>query len=494
MRKLLFVAFGVIGSFLLFAHGAEAATLYSDTQDSETKTFHSPDGQTYMNGYGGGCTTNCEATMNGVITRVVLKLNDNGGFEGDANMAILGNEGVPKGCESVAPVNMAGKVDEDLIAWDFLPTSGDCDILAGDIFGLQISGSEGGSDAGEIVWYGGPDGSTFGKVWQVWHDDVTPPPPDGDGFSFVQFEPSLFGRTLQDWMPYYSVRYSSPAFENELPLWLRVQVSTSSDFSTTVASTSVNVWTYSGIQNLPKDPLSNGAYFSRITLATSTDFVNTLLAQTTGSFSINASSTDGINCTTGGANPGCANNGTSTDENASTTTSAAVTVLNCPQYEFITEYDAVLFTFPFFSVEAPQRVGCEILAVTYKAGEILIVPGKVIDGRGAVTSQLTEFRTVLPFVLYFGTIDAMQQGIDVGASTTPATLGFLYPATYNEGMLNPDTMSTFTVLSSTTLTDFLQNSQYCNESCALGIRDTYFDWMRVAIWVFTGLTAVAVII
>jgi len=313
-----------------------------------------------------------------------------------------------------------------------------------------------------------------------------------DGFSFVNFEPSLQGRTLQDF-DYYSVRYSSPIDANALPLWLRVEISTSSIFASYADNVQVNVWTYGGLQNLPKDALENAAYYYRITLSTSTDSEATWIGRTTGTFTINSSSTDSINCTSGGANPACSN-GTSTDVLASTTTDAAIDALNCSQYPFITEYDAVLFTFPFFATSSPQRGGCEVLSVAYKTGEILIVPGKVIDGRGAVVSALEEFQYDLPFVIYFSSVNAVRDGITSGTSTTPVSLGFLYPETYNDSMLDPETMSTYTVLSTTTLTDFLQQSQYCDATCANELKETLFDWIRVIIWTGTALIAVAIII
>jgi len=496
MKKLA-IAFGISGlalaSFLLFdTHSAQAATLYSYTESDETQGLNSG-GETYTNGSGGGCTTQCSITASGNLATINLLFSSQSGGVIIDSVEMLNDLGNPVGCDADAdcdtPGLSMGHEFQLVFAEDAL---NDCDIDASDIRGMRFLYVGG---TGTLTLYGGDDGSVTGKVFQVWADaEPDPPPPsDGDGFSFVQFEPSLFGRTIRDWSPYYSVRYSSPS-TSPLPLWIQVQVSTSSDFSTTVASTSQNVWTRSGIANFDKDPLSDGGYFSRITLATSTDFVNTILAQTTGSFNINSSSTDGINCTTGGANPGCSNNATSTDENASTTVNNAIIALNCTQYDFITEYDAVLFTFPFFSIEAPQRVGCEVLSLIYQGGQVLIIPGKVIDGRAAVTSQLTEFKTVLPFVLYFGTLDAVQNGLMVGASTTPATLGFIYPGTLEPDMLNPDAMNSFTVLTTTTLTDFLQHSQYCDFSCANSIKNTYFNWMRVIIWAGTGLIAVAIIL
>jgi len=495
MRKLLLVGIGVVGSFLLFAHGAYAATLYSYTESDETQAINSG-GEGYTNGYGGGCSTQCTITSTGNLATINLLFSSQTGGVVIDYVEMLNDAGSATGCTADADIDTTGFTMGHEFQLVFAETIlDDCDIVASDIRGMRFHFVGG---TGTLTLYGGDDGSAVGKLFQVWADtvpDPEPPSEDGDGFSFVQFEPSLFGRTLQDWSPYYSVRYSSPS-SSPLPLWMRVQVSTSSDFSTTVASTSQNVWTRSGIANFDKDPLTNGGYYSRITLATSTDFVNTILAQTTGSFNINSSSTDSIVCTTTGADRGCINgtNGTSTSVLASTTVSAAITALNCPQYDFITEYDAVLFTFPFLSTESPQRVGCEILKLTYQIGEVLVIPGKVLDGQGAVTNSIIEYKYVLPFSVYFSTVDAIQNGVNSGASSTPPSLGFLYPATYNAGMLNPATMSSFTVLSTTTLTDFLQRSQYCNSTCANNIKETYFDWMRVAIWAITGLTAIAIII
>jgi len=559
MKKLLLVALGVVGSFFLFAHGAEAAGLRAyypldgDINDASGNGYNLTPGNAgvYPVTYGSGLldgSASSASQMSGTLDSGIVTCSDvnmdwNDVFSVstwvNSTSTQTGRYLFSAYCNTHGKVNIYHNGTSDIWAWTgagahYLTSSINLTdganhlvVVTGDGTNLRlfVDGTLRDTDTQDQDTSGAEDALSVGGAYNsgnewtglqddvaVWDDTLQESEVDAlwnngdgtlanaagggggtvDGFSFVQFEPSLFGRTLQDFS-YYSVRYSSPDGENALPLWLRVEVSTSSDFSSYADNSSVNVWTYDGLQNLPKDPLANGAYYSRITLSTSSDSDATMLGRTTGSFNINSSSTDTINCTTGGANPGCSN-GPDPDTTASSTTNTAINALNCAQYAFIETYDAYITDFPFFAYTAPKRVGCEIVSLIYQGGQVLIIPGKVLDGRGAVTSQLTEFKTVLPFVLYFGTIDAVQNGLNAGASTTPTTLGFLYPATYNADMLNPDTMTSFTVISTTTLTDFLQRSQYCDLTCANSIKETYFDWMRVIIWIGTGLLAIGIIL
>lgn len=178
---------------------------------------------------------------------------------------------------------------------------------------------------------------------------------------------------------------------------------------------------------------------------------------------------------------------TSTNQFASST-------LNCDQYAW---FDDVAFDFVIASTSIPwvasttgDRAFCETKEFLGEAVTFMFVPGQLNDSVGYVSDSITGYKTVLPFSIYFETMDAIQTGLE-GATSGPSTsLGIIIP----DMGADPDDYVQIDLITSSSLTDALQQSQYCNLSCATNIKDTLFGWMSTAMWAVAGLAAIAIII
>jgi len=343
------------------------------------------------------------------------------------------------------------------------------------------------------------DVMTATEVTTLWNGGNGNPAGGGGGpsgtnnqFALVNFTPSLQGRTLRDF-PFYAVQYTVPSdVGTSAPWYVRVQLATTSIITattTTFYDNSLASVYQSGthIQNLVKNDLANGTYYYRVSLATSTDSFASWFAQTSGFFNINASSTDFV-FNSSSTNPTLVNGIGAINSGVQQRLDA----LGCAAIPFISNYDAYITSFPFFATSSAARVGCEVKNVVFTGASFLFVPGyaasttgiTVLDGTATLKDEANGLKQVLPFSIYFTITDAVGTGLNAAATSSDLTVKL--PG------LQPNTDLTYTVLSSTTITDPLTTS-FCNTACAVGIRSSWFTWITRGIWGTAGIAALAII-
>jgi len=471
MKKLLIILPLFVIGFFAFLHHAQAATIFAWAHDDDTYTGITSGSQNYMNGSGGGCTTNCTAFATGNLQFMTLKFKSQSGGVIIDYVEMLNDLGNPVGCDADDNIDTTTLADGDIIELEFAGGSA-CDIAASSIKGMKLQFVGGGS----IDLYGKADGSVVGKWYQVWSEDPINPPSSGtdDGFSFVNFEPPLQGRTIQS-PPYWGVKYTVPSSAGVTPpFWIKVQYATSSAAITdnTAASSTVNVFRLgTQLQNIPLlDTLADGGWFYRISLATSTDTEATWFARNTGAFNVSASSTDYV-YSVDPNNPHLVNGIVDLNTRASTTIAA----LNCTQYPFISSYSAYITDYPFFATTTPQRIGCEIKGVVYGVFDFLLVPATSTVAE--LSNSWSNTRTVFPFSVPFTIIDATNESIESASSSV---------GTY-EIAFDSDVMGVHvSILDGDTMERGL-TTEHCDATCAAARKETIFSTMSFIIWIAAAI-------
>jgi len=166
------IALALVASFLLFdTNSAYAAELFSWTSTGSNIVVDPAGGQNYTNGYGGGCSSNCDMTASGDVHGVTLKFKSET-TRGNINITILDDTGAELDCQS-SDYDTTGLSDGDTIR--FAVTGTQCNVLENDIQGIKFNLGAG-SSASNITWYGGADGSAVGKIYQVWDDGASSSP------------------------------------------------------------------------------------------------------------------------------------------------------------------------------------------------------------------------------------------------------------------------------------------------------------------------------
>lgn len=451
-----FSVLAVMG-FFAFSHSAHAATLFSWTSTGSNIVIDPAGGQNYTNGYGGGCASTCVITTSGIVDTITLKFKSET-TRGNIFLTLLNDLGTEVDCNS-AEEDTTGLADGALIVFEFTGTQ--CDVTANDIQGIKFNLGAG-SSASNITWYGGADGSAVGKIYQVWDDGVGPVTdaiafiaPPVNNATQVPFPQWTVQYKAQD--PGASIKINVCPYLTNCPRYDVLPVS----LAAATASTTKNV--------LLSAPLVNGTRYVAIAYLY---HGTTTLATSSVDFQIASLPSYGTT--------------TSTDQFASST-------LNCPQYPWFedVEFDFVVgsTTIPWLADTFADRGFCETKKFVGETATFLFVPGQINDSVGYVGESISGFKTVLPFSIYFTAIDAIEGSLE-GSTTTDQTLGIIIP----DMGADPDEYRHVTLISSTTITDALQQSQYCDASCAEETRDTYFGWLETIMYAGTLLVAVALIL
>jgi len=155
--------------------------------------------------------------------------------------------------------------------------------------------------------------------------------------------------------------------------------------------------------------------------------------------------------------------------------------LNCAQYPFTDTYVGI----PFFATSSPNRVGCEILAITGNILSFMFVPDATSTAQ--LADRIQSFTQVVPGSVFFTMYDAIYGGV---TSSTDNDLNVLNINLPNLG--EPGDPIQYTLASSSTITDALTTDD-CNSSCALGIREYWFDWIRRILYAATTIGSVLII-
>lgn len=461
MKKLLIIPLAVLG-FFLFTGTASAATLFTWTGDSSTFVLTAGTGETYTNGYGGGCSSNCTITTSGVVDNITLKFKAQT-TRGGMYLRMLDDLGSFTGCESDS-FDTTGLTDGQTFTFaNFTETNpGDCDVVVSDINGFQLLVT-GGSSASNLTVYSAADGSAQGKVYQVWQSAVTPP-----SISFVS---PTDGTTIPDFGFWVLNLTGAEANDVVTVLYFGADLDTVvySDEYTWQPTMESSGFLLPKSNALYQPPNVVGAdwvaqaylYDSDGTLIDSSGYIG---------FTVNAEAEFTIvpeSITDFGGDP-------IFDVFSSST-------LNCGQYEFIDTY--IGGTVPFFASTSANRVSCEIMETTGDVLRFAFIPPASSTQNFANT--LSSFKQVVPFSIYFSVMDSIRDG--AATSTGSGTLSVNLP-----GWDATDTYESVAVISSTTLTGPLTNAA-CDSECAGDIKSGFDTWITRIIWGIASIAAIGIV-
>jgi len=144
MKKLLIILPLFVIGFFAFLHHAQAATIFAWAHDDDTYTGITSGSQNYMNGSGGGCTTNCTAFATGNLQFMTLKFKSQSGGVVIDYVEMLNDLGNPVGCDADDNIDTTTLADGDIIELEFAGGSA-WDIAASSLKGMKLQFVGGGS-------------------------------------------------------------------------------------------------------------------------------------------------------------------------------------------------------------------------------------------------------------------------------------------------------------------------------------------------------------
>jgi len=123
---------------------------------------------------------------------------------------------------------------------------------------------------------------------------------------------------------------------------------------------------------------------------------------------------------------------------------------------------------------------CFANALIYVAQILFFPSGNSVSVLGASVSQ---FKNIPPFNFYFDVVGGIQTAISDASSTATSTLSVSVLG------MNGSSLKLFEITSSTIKEKL--TTTHCDSTCAQGIKDMFFGWQRVIIWVGTGIGIIA---